>query len=100
MQLFNFLKINYDKQNWNMLIQQFKSDYKSMSVNLRTQLIDDMFYLINNQKLSISFGLNLIEYLPNEDNYLPWKFTLEHIKKILKFIEDDSQIYSKFRVSN
>ena len=98
MQTFSLLKINYDKQNWEMIIQQFLYDYKTLSVNLRAQIIDDVFNLINNQALSINFGLKLIEYLPNEDNYLPWKFAIEHLRKIIKHAEDDSQIYSKFRV--
>lgn len=57
-----------------------------------------MFFLINNQFLSIRYGLNLLDYLKQENRFLPWKFLIDQIKKIFSFIEDDSQIYSKFRV--
>jgi hypothetical protein len=83
-------------------MQQFCNLYhfeKALGLNERVQIIDDTFYLINNQILSISYGLNLIEYIPNEDSYLPWKFAIEHVRRIIRYIEDDSQIYSKFRVS-
>lgn len=58
-----------------------------------------MFYLINNQILPISYGLNILEYLPRENKFLPWKYAVEHVKKILSYVEDDSQIYSKLRVN-
>ena len=81
-----------------MLKQQFAFEFKTLGINERAQILDDTFYLINNQVLPISFGLSLIEYIPNEDSYLAWKFVIEHIRKIIRFIEDDSQVYSKFRV--
>ena len=71
---------------------------KAFGVNERAQIIDDMFYLINSQVLSIADGLSLVEYIPNEDSYVPWKYAIEHLRRIIRFIEDDSQIYSKFRV--
>ncbi|CAF0715734.1 unnamed protein product [Brachionus calyciflorus] len=97
MKMFDFLRVNYDLQNWAMITQQLIFDFKSFNVNERVQIIDDVFYLINNQHLSIRTGLNMLEYLKRETRYLPWKFAVDHIKKIFSYIEDDSQIYSKFR---
>lgn len=124
MKVFNFFRVNYDRQNWFMLTQQLTFDFrvyfepcltnsrinflnftkilkkkKSFNVHDRVQIMDDVFYLINNQLLPITYGLNMLEYLPKENKYLPWKFSIGHIKKILNYIEDDSQVYSKFRVS-
>lgn len=69
-----------------------------MSVDERAQIIDDMFYLVNNQMIPISYGLNLLQYISEENRYLPWKYAVKHIKTILDYVEDHSQIYSKFRV--
>lgn len=71
---------------------------KSIGVNERAQIIDDVFYLVNNQIMPISYGLNLLEYISKENRYLPWKYAIKHIKTILDFVEDHSQIYAKFRV--
>lgn len=40
----------------------------------------------------------MLDYLKQENRFLPWKFVIDQIKKIFTYIEDDSQIYSKFRV--
>jgi hypothetical protein len=61
------------------------------------QIIDDVFYLVNKQKLPISYALNMLEYIPNEENFLPWSYALKHVRKFLELIEDDSQEYLKFR---
>lgn len=115
MKTFSFFRVNYDAQNWKMLTQQLTFDYKvkkinlkliikiiikikSFNVNERIQIIDDIFYLINNQFLPIRYGLNVLDYLKRETRYLPWKAAIDHIKKIFSYIEDDSQIFSKFRV--
>jgi hypothetical protein len=57
-----------------------------------------VFYLVNKQKLHVSYALNILEYLPVEESYLPWKFAIKHLREFLKNIEDDSPTYAKFRV--
>ena len=71
---------------------------KNFNLNDRVHIIDDVFYLINNQKLPVSFALNILEYIPEEESYLPWKFAIKHLREIFNNIEDDSPIYAKFRV--
>ncbi len=61
-------------------------------------MIDDSFYLSNNGKLSITVTLNMLEYLPIESSYLPWKFAIDNIKSLISYIQDDSSIYASFRV--
>jgi hypothetical protein len=122
MRLFAQFRINYDLQNWILLTEQLiknanvsKSAFCLMLSNLqfyafnygtskelglsdRNQLIDDSFYLSNNGKLSVRVALNILEYLPNENSYLPWKLAIDHIKVLLSYIEDDSSVYGNFRV--
>ena len=50
--------------------------------------------------MSITYALNILEYIQKEDNFLPWKYLVKNIKNIISYIEDDIQIYSKFRVKN
>jgi aminopeptidase N len=99
MKMFGQLRVNYDEQNWLMLVKSLVYNYKSLNVNDRVQIIDDAFYLANNQKMPISYALNILEYIPREDNFLPWKYVIKSVKKIINLIEDDSQVYSKFRVN-
>lgn len=71
---------------------------KSFTLNERVQIIDDAFYLVNQEKLPISVALDLFDYLPAEENFLPWKYAVHNIRKIIRNIEDDSPTYSEFRV--
>jgi hypothetical protein len=84
-------------KNYNIFQENY--NFKAFSVNERVQIIDDIFFLVNNQNLPVSFALNILEYIPNEDNYLPWKFVIKHLREFLNNIEDDSSVYAKFRVS-
>ena len=95
--MFGPFRINYDEQNWKMLIKNLIYDYKSFDVNERVQIIDDVFYLANNQRISITTALDVIQYIPNEDKFLPWKFLVNNIKRVIGFIEEDSLIYSNLR---
>ena len=61
-------------------------------------MIDDAFYLSNYGKLSISITLSILEYLPIETSYLPWKIAIDNIKSLVSNIQDDSSIYASFRV--
>lgn len=40
----------------------------------------------------------MLEYLPIETSYLPWKLTIDNIKLLINYIQDDSAIYANFRV--
>lgn len=95
--LFGSFRINYDEQNWQMLVQNLVLNHKSLAVNERVQIIDDVFYLANSQRVPITTALKVLEYIPYEDKYLPWRFLVDNVKRLVSSIEDDSLIYSNLR---
>lgn len=66
-----FYRVNYDLQNWNMLIEQLMSNYKEIHVLNRAQLIDDSFNLARAGELSYVVPLTLINYLDKEHDFIP-----------------------------
>lgn len=95
--MFGPLRVNYDPQNWQMLISTLLHSPKSFATSERTQLIDDVFHLANTQQLSITIALSMLAYIPQETQFLPWQFLVTNLKKIITYIADDSLIYSQLR---
>lgn len=93
-----YYRVNYDKENWQMLIKQLnQGNFKEVSTINRAQLIDDALNLARTGKLNYSTALDVTSYLVRETEYLPWKAALTAMSylnsMLIKF-----QGYDKFRV--
>jgi len=95
--LFGLLRVNYDLQNWRLLIQTLVNSPTSIPEPDRIQLIDDLFYLTHIHALPIRTALSLLAYLPHEPAYLPWHSFTTHLTVLLHHISDDPLIYSQLR---
>ncbi|KAF7990265.1 hypothetical protein HCN44_000070 [Aphidius gifuensis] len=86
-QQFGYYRVNYDNQNWHMIIKVLKSNqYQDIHVLNRAQLIDDAFNLAATSRLNYSIALDVASYLHQEKDLIPWipAFTgLLEIHKIL-----------------
>jgi len=69
---FGFYRVNYDEQNWFLLIKGLKENVNQFPVVTRAQLIDDAFNLARAGDLNISTPLELSKYLCRETNYIPF----------------------------
>ena len=69
-----YYRVNYDVNNWLKIANYLKSSmtYWKIHVLNRAQLIDDAFHLMLLQKLNSNLFWNLVEYLSNETDYIPW----------------------------
>lgn len=95
--LSGYYRVNYDKNNWQLIVKQLKQDHKQVSVLNRAQLIDDSFTIARTDALSYSIPFELSHYLRSERDYVPWKSALAAFSYL------DSMLYStpmktKFRV--
>ncbi len=73
---------------------------QSFDVNERVQLIDDMFHMAETGELPVAYALDTLEYIRDEESYLPWRFAVKHLKRLIAHIEDDSSsTYVMLRVS-
>ncbi|XP_063887279.1 aminopeptidase N-like [Scylla paramamosain] len=82
-----YYRVNYDDNNWNLLIQQLLTDHQLIHVNNRVQMIDDILNLASSGKVSYNTALSLVEYIKKENETLPWRVfqrNMEHMKKMLQ----------------
>lgn len=67
-----FYRVNYDEQNWKLIIEQLKSDHTKFSPMNRAQIIDDIFDLARHGIVDYSLAMEVTKYLPNETDFSPW----------------------------
>jgi len=69
---FGFYRVNYDNQNWNLIINGLKENSSQFPLVSRAQLIDDSFSLARSGDLNVKIPLDLSTYLCQELNYIPF----------------------------
>ncbi|KAH8298427.1 hypothetical protein KR044_002485, partial [Drosophila immigrans] len=76
-------RVNYDQKNWRMIIQALNSTehFGDIHVLNRAQLMDDLMALAWMNLQSYELAFSMLEYLPHEHHYVPWKRILEVLGK-------------------
>lgn len=96
-----FYRVNYDDQNWRAIGNALKSvNHGEIHVLNRAQIIDDLFNLARVGYLSYDFILNIIEYVKDEQHYLPWYATLNGLSYLLQRIPDEAYKNNSFSFVN
>ncbi|XP_058480542.1 thyrotropin-releasing hormone-degrading ectoenzyme-like isoform X1 [Solea solea] len=90
-----YFRVNYDLQNWKLLIQQLHGNPQIISVGNRAGLIDDAFNLARAGYLPQGIPLQLIGYLPEETSFLPWHAASRALYQLDKLL-DRTEEYSLF----
>ncbi|XP_004406073.1 PREDICTED: thyrotropin-releasing hormone-degrading ectoenzyme [Odobenus rosmarus divergens] len=67
-----YFRVNYDLRNWRLLIDQLIRNHEVLSVSNRAGLIDDAFSLARAGYLPQHIPLEIIRYLSEEKDFLPW----------------------------
>ncbi|XP_015239591.1 PREDICTED: thyrotropin-releasing hormone-degrading ectoenzyme [Cyprinodon variegatus] len=93
-----YFRVNYDLQNWKLLIQQLHSNPHIISVGNRAGLIDDAFNLARAGYLPQGIPLQLIGYLPEETSFLPWHAASRALYQLDKLLDrtDDYRLFSDY----
>ncbi|XP_058451011.1 aminopeptidase N-like [Malaya genurostris] len=68
-----YYRVNYDRDNWKMLIEELNQNHKNIPVLSRAQLIDDALYQARDDRLDIEILLGVLTYLPQETDLIPLK---------------------------
>ncbi|XP_055631033.1 aminopeptidase N-like [Toxorhynchites rutilus septentrionalis] len=71
-QQIGFYRVNYDIRNWQLITDAMIMDHSSIHRLNRAQLIDDAYWLTRSGRLDVEILMNLIIYLRNEVDYVPW----------------------------
>lgn len=93
-----YFRVNYDLQNWKLLIQQLHANPQMISVGNRAGLIDDAFNLARAGYLPQSIPLQLIGYLPEESSFLPWHAASRVLYQLDKLLDrtDEYNLFSDY----
>ncbi|XP_078534293.1 thyrotropin-releasing hormone-degrading ectoenzyme [Lissotriton helveticus] len=90
-----YFRVNYDVRNWRMLIDQLMRNPEVISVSNRAGLIDDAFNLARAGYLPQNIPLEIIRYLSEEKDFLPWHAASRALYPLDKLL-DRTEDYSSF----
>uniref|UniRef100_A0A8C1P7B8 Aminopeptidase n=1 Tax=Cyprinus carpio TaxID=7962 RepID=A0A8C1P7B8_CYPCA len=93
-----YFRVNYDLHNWRLLIQQLMSNPTIISVGNRAGLIDDVFNLARAGYLPQNVPLQMISYLSQETEFLPWHAASRALYQLDKLLDrtEDHNMYLIF----
>ncbi|KAM4678419.1 thyrotropin-releasing hormone-degrading ectoenzyme [Discoglossus pictus] len=93
-----YFRVNYDIRNWRLLIDQLMRNSEVISVSNRAGLIDDAFNLARAGYLSQNIPLEIIRYLSEEKDFLPWHAASRALYPLDKLLDrtEDYSIFSEY----
>ncbi|XP_034476123.1 aminopeptidase N [Drosophila innubila] len=76
-------RVNYDDRNWRLIINTLNSaeNFGGVHELNRAQLMDDLMALAWKEMQSYELAFSLLEYLPLERHYIPWKRILDVLNR-------------------
>ncbi|XP_052212469.1 LOW QUALITY PROTEIN: aminopeptidase N-like [Dreissena polymorpha] len=69
---YGFYRVNYDRRNWDMLIQQLVTNHTVIHAINRAQIINDAWSLAKSGDLAMEVAIQTTNYLDKEREYVPW----------------------------
>lgn len=91
-----YYRVLYTESNYNLLINQLKSDFQKIHRINRAQIIDDLLVFARSDRVPTKLIYNILNYLKNEVDYAPWQAARRAIND-LKNILAASEMLSKFQ---
>ena len=92
-----YFRVNYDERNWKLLADQLFNDHRAIHVLNRAHLISDAFALAANNILPYTTPFDLIQYLKNEDHYVPWQSAMGSLSYVGRMFRYTSH-YGRYEV--
>lgn len=93
-----YYRVNYDAQNWQLLIDQLNFNHSVIDVVNRATLIDDAFNLAMVGYINQATYLNLISYLQNETDFLPFNLAIASINFLDSMLSQNYIALKNFKV--
>uniref|UniRef100_A0A2C9JE86 Aminopeptidase n=1 Tax=Biomphalaria glabrata TaxID=6526 RepID=A0A2C9JE86_BIOGL len=76
---YGYYRVNYDKDGWQAIIQQLKTNHSVFSITDKVGLFNDAFSLARTGLISYTIPLDMTKYLINESNYFVWEEVLTNM---------------------
>jgi len=80
--MYGFYRVNYDEQGWKDITKQLKKDHKVFDVKDRAGMINDAFALAQAGRITYATAMDLLLYIENEEDYLPWRAASDAVSYI------------------
>ncbi|KAG7172390.1 Aminopeptidase N-like 5, partial [Homarus americanus] len=74
-----YYRVNYDQDNWNLLIQQLLADHRVINTINRAQIIDDAMNLAKAGQVAYDTALGVYNYLGKETEFVPWAAAINNL---------------------
>lgn len=68
-----YYRVNYDIDNWKLIVNQLLTNHTQIHTINRAQIIDDSMDLARAGLLDYHIGLDITKYLINEKEFVPWE---------------------------
>lgn len=96
-----FYRAGYTDEMWKEIIFMMKENHEQFLPQTRVRLIDDSFAQARAGVLNYSVPFQLITYLKNEKDYLPWTGTIAKIRELLDMYGTDPEkdVVNKFMIA-
>ena len=91
-------RVNYDKNNWDLLIQQLNDDHEKLDSNSRAQLLDDSFNLGRAELIDQTVFLEITKYLTKETYPLAFIPAFNGLNTISNLIVNEFETNELFKV--
>ncbi|XP_015127623.1 aminopeptidase N [Diachasma alloeum] len=96
-QHFGYYRVNYDEQNWQLITEFLKTkNYTDIHVLNRGQLVDDALNLARNGKLKWSVAFDLMAFLKQDFDYVPWFSALTGVNYLQRTLANTAP-YGSFK---
>ncbi|XP_034485276.1 aminopeptidase N [Drosophila innubila] len=85
-----YYRVNYDSQNWQLITDGMISRPHKIHPRNRAQLISDLYRFATSGRVPHATLLQLLTYLPKEDQYAPWSAANTAITLFNRYLSSDS----------
>ncbi|XP_013400083.2 putative aminopeptidase-2 [Lingula anatina] len=82
LQQYGYYRVNYDRKNWDNILNQLNTHHRMIHVKNRAQIIDDAFNIANSgidPAVDIELAMQTTKYLSKETEYIPWEAALLNV---------------------
>lgn len=100
-QQIGYYRVNYDENNWKMLIDYLRSkNFKKIHAINRAALLDDAFNLARAGYVNYSIPFDIAMYLIHETEYEPWVAAINNFNFLNHILANSPRVQQLFQVSD
>jgi hypothetical protein len=94
-----YYRVNYDSQNWRLLMNQLYRDHTVIGPVNRAELVDDAFNLGYAEWIDQLLFFDMIKYLQKEADPLPFVTAFSGLNTVANLITNDYEVNKLFQVN-